>query len=94
MSTEVDCSGKFSHEIPVREESQLAPIPPKIDLRDAHAIRRELAAVYRDMRAGRIETQDGTRLAFVLDRLLKAYEASLLQDRIELLERIIDQRRR
>ena len=36
---------------------ELVPIPPaKIDLRDAHSIRRELAAVYRDMRSGTIET--------------------------------------
>ena len=35
--------------------ADLIPIPPpKIDLRDAHAIRRELAAVYRDMRSGAI----------------------------------------
>lgn len=67
--------------------------PPKIDLRDAHAIRRELAAVYRDMRAGSIEPQDGTRLAYVLDRLRTAYETAVLQDRIELLERTIDLRR-
>jgi hypothetical protein len=67
--------------------------PPKIDLRDAHAIRREIAAVYRDMRAGRIVCQDGTRLAFVLDMLRKAHETAVLQDRIESLERTIDWRK-
>lgn len=72
----------------------LAPTPlPKIDLRDAHAIRREIAAVYRDMRAGRITSQDGTRLAYVLDMIRKAHETAVLQDRIELLERTIDHRR-
>lgn len=64
----------------------------KIDLRDAHAIRRELAAVYRDMRAGRIASQEGTRLAYVLDMIRKAYETAVLQDRIELLERTIEWR--
>ena len=39
---------------------------PKINLHDAAHIRREMAAIYRDMRAGKIETQDGTRLAYVL----------------------------
>ena len=67
--------------------------PPKIDLRDAHAIRRELAAVYRDMRSGYIGTQEGTRLAYVLDRLRAAFETAVLQDRIELMERTIDLRR-
>ena len=39
-----------------RQGADIIPIPPaKIDLRDAHAIRRELAAVYRDMRTGAIE---------------------------------------
>jgi hypothetical protein len=67
----------------------LSPTPTKIDLRDGHAIRRELGAVYRDMRAGRIETQEGTRLAYVLDMIRKAYETSVLQDRIELMERTL-----
>lgn len=62
------------------------PTPPKIDLRDAHAIRRELGSVYRDMRSGRIESQDGTRLAYVLDQLRRCYETCELQARIEALE--------
>ncbi len=66
----------------------LTPLP-KIDLRDAHAIRRELGAVYRDMRSGRLATQDGTRLAYVLDMIRKAYETAVLADRLELLERTI-----
>lgn len=67
---------------------ELQPLPPrpKIDLRDAEAIRRELGAVYRDMRAGRIQTADGTKLAFVLDLLRRAYETADLQARIEALE--------
>ena len=73
---------------------ELVPIPPaKIDLRDAHAIRRELAAVYRDMRSGTIETQEGTRLAYVLDMIRKAYETSVMQERLELIERTIAHRK-
>lgn len=56
--------------------------PMKIDLRNAHAIRRELASVYRDMRTGIIEPADGTKLAYVLDSLRKAYESSVLEDQI------------
>lgn len=66
----------------------LAPMP-KIDLRNAEAIRRELGSVYRDMRAGRIASQDGTRLAYVLDMIRKAYETAVLAERLELLERTI-----
>ena len=73
---------------------ELVPIPPpKIDLRDAHAIRRELASVYRDMRNGTIETQDGTRLAYVLDMIRKAYETSVMQERLEMIERTIAHRK-
>lgn len=67
----------------------LIPTPTKIDLRDGHAIRRELGSVYRDMRSGRIETQEGTRLAYVLDMIRKAYETAVLQDRIDFMERTL-----
>lgn len=69
------------------KETQLpTPRQTKIDLRDAHAIRRELGAVYRDMRNGTIESQEGTRLAYVLDMVRKAYETCELEKRIENLE--------
>ena len=58
----------------------------RINLHDAHAIRRELACVYRDMRSGKVETQDGTRLGYMLNLLLRAYESSVLQDKIESIE--------
>jgi len=66
--------------------------PPKIDLRNANAIRREIAAVYRDMRAGRIEPQDGTKLAYVLNFLSKAYETAVMEERLEMVERTIKNR--
>lgn len=65
----------------------------KIDLRDGHAIRREMGALYRDMRAGRLASQDGTRLAYVLDLVRKAHETAVLQDRIELLELTLNNRK-
>jgi hypothetical protein len=68
--------------------------PPKIDLRDAHAIRREMASVYRDMRAGNIESQEGTRFVYVLDHIRKAYETAEMQSRIDEIERIINHRRK
>ncbi|MBK6355393.1 MAG: hypothetical protein IPF44_00980 [Betaproteobacteria bacterium] len=60
--------------------------PPKIDLRNAEAMRREMAAVYRDMRAKRIDVHDGTRLVYVLNALRQAYETDVLQKRLEKLE--------
>lgn len=63
--------------------------PPKIDLRNAEAMRREMAAVYRDMRSGRIDSQVGTRLVYVLNALRQAYETDVLQRRVEELERLL-----
>ncbi len=71
----------------------LTPTPPKIDLRDAQAIRREMAVVYRDMRSGKMETQDGTRLVYVLDMIRKAYETGSLAERMEMLELTLTQRK-
>ena len=60
--------------------------PPKINLQNAAAIRRELAAVYRDARAGKIETQDATRFGYLLNLLGQAYEREVLENRLEALE--------
>ncbi len=66
------------------------PPRPKVDLHDGHAIRRELATLYRDARAGRVNTRDATRLAYILDMLRKAYETCVLQDRLEQIEKTIE----
>ena len=70
------------------------PTPGRIHLRNAHDMRRELASVYRDARAGRIETQDATRLAYILDMCRKAFETGVLQERLETLERVLKLRGR
>ncbi len=74
--------------------TEATPSPPKIDLRNARAIRREIAAVYRDMRAGNIEMQDGTKLAYVLDMIRKAYETAVIEERLEAVERTLTHRRK
>jgi len=73
---------------------QLLPPTTRINLHDAHAIRRELASVYRDMRSGKLETQDGTRLSYVLNQLLRAYESCVLQEKIEAIEVTINTRQK
>ena len=69
------------------------PSDPKIDLRDPHAVRRELAAVYRDARAGHLDASAATRLGYLLSLLLRAFETTELQDRLEALERTIGERK-
>lgn len=46
------------------------------------------------MRSGKVETQDGTRLGYVLSQLLRAYETSVLQDKIESIETTINMRQK
>lgn len=46
-----------------------------------------MGKVYRDMRQGRIESQDGTRLVYVLSQMAKVHEIAVLEKRVEQLER-------
>jgi hypothetical protein len=71
----------------------LLPTPSRIDLKTIDDVRVELARVYRDMRAGRIDTQDGTKLAYVLAQLGKLIEAGDLEKRLEAVEGVLLSRR-
>jgi hypothetical protein len=64
--------------------------PPSARPARRHAIRRELASAYRDMRANRVSPQDGTRLAYVLDLLRKACETALLEERLVAVEQVLN----
>jgi hypothetical protein len=65
------------------------PIPtPPINLHDLEAVRREMARVYREMRARKLDTQDGTRLVYVLSQIAKMHEVALLEGRLLELERM------
>jgi hypothetical protein len=59
---------------------------PKLNLHDLEAVRREMGRVYREMRAGAIDTQDGTRLVYVLGEMRKLFEIIELEQRIQALE--------
>lgn len=49
-------------------------------------MRLELGRVYREMRAGTLDPAVGTKLAFVLGEIRKAYETSVIERRITALE--------
>lgn len=49
-------------------------------------VRKEMARVYRHMRHGRIDSQDATRMTYVLSQIAKIIEISDLETRIERLE--------
>jgi hypothetical protein len=94
----VKASSDHRHRSEDQPQSQLAsgevldPTPlngiSKIRLNDAETIRMEMARIYRDMRMGRIDTQDGTRLAYVLDMVRKAHETCELQRRVEIIDQV------
>lgn len=52
------------------------PTPKVPNLHNLEAVRREMARVYRDMRAGNIASQDGARLVYVLGQMRAMFEAA------------------
>jgi hypothetical protein len=61
---------------------------PAVDV-SIDIIRKEMAAVYRDMRSGRIDCQIGTRLAYVLDLIRKSHETTVMRDQLGALEKAV-----
>ena len=67
----------------------LLPTPQKIDLKTADDVRLEMARLYRDMRHGKIEAAQGTKLAYVLGLLGKIIEAAPAADATKYVEEVI-----
>ena len=73
----------------VLDAVSLRPVPtPPINLHDLEAVRREMARVYRGMKAKSIDSQDGTRLVYVLTQIAKLHEAVEIERRVGELERL------
>ncbi|QBB70628.1 hypothetical protein ELE36_09755 [Pseudolysobacter antarcticus] len=65
----------------------LAPTPSRrINLKTLAQVRREMSHVYREMRAGALESHHGTRFVYVLAQVGKMIEQSELEKRITQLE--------
>ena len=69
------------------------PRPRRPVLQTLPDVRREMARVYREMRRGRIETQDATRMTYVLSQIAKIIQTAELDARIEAVERALGSRR-
>ena len=67
------------------------PTPQKLRLHTIDDLRLEMAKVYRDMRNGKLESGDGTRLTYVLAQMAKLFELSAIEARINALEMNHDQ---
>ena len=59
---------------------------PRLELNTLDAVRREMARLYRNTKAGNIPTADASRLAFVLAQIAKLIEIGTLEKRIARLE--------
>ncbi|KXW57527.1 hypothetical protein FEMY_19510 [Ferrovum myxofaciens] len=74
---------------------ELVPTPAHpIRLHTLDDIRLEMAKVYRGMRSGSIDPQDGTRLAFVLGQMVRLFEQSAQDRRLEAIEQTLNQRKK
>lgn len=63
------------------------PPPPKIKLNSIGDVRREMATIYREARAGKLDISDAGRLAYVLTGIGKLIEVELIEGRLAELER-------
>ena len=67
---------------------------PKLNLSSIDDVRLEMSKVYRDMRSGRIDSQLGSRLVYVLGEIAKMYRLGEMAARIEAVERALAGRSR
>jgi len=76
-----------------RRAIAVLPTPHRIDLKTIDDVRVEMARVYRDMRAGRIDPAVGTRLAYVLSQIGRLIESGEIEKRLEALEGVLKGRK-
>ena len=69
------------------EETTGTPGRLRIKLTSANDVRKELGRLYREARAGRVETQDASRLANMLSIMGRLIEGSDLESRVEAMEK-------
>lgn len=71
----------------------LEPGKSRVSLLTLADVRRELATLYRATKAGKVATQDATRMAYLLATLAKVIEQSAIEARIAALEAMTDELR-
>lgn len=51
-----------------------------------------MAKLYKEARQGKLETQDATRFCFILKSIAQLIESSELEQRVDNIERLLDER--
>ena len=62
------------------------PYRRRYSLKTLRGVRSEMAATYREMRTGVLESSEGTRFVYVLTQIAKVLEVAELERRLALLE--------
>lgn len=65
---------------------KLDPTPARLPLKSIDDVRLEMAKVYREMKGGSVDTNDGSKLVYVLGQISKMIELYDIENRIKLLE--------
>jgi hypothetical protein len=66
------------------------PTPYKVRLHTAEDVRVEMGRVYREMRGKTLDTSSGCKLIYALGQIGKMIEVSMIENRIERLEKTVD----
>jgi hypothetical protein len=80
----------------INQEGSVVPILPvktRTPLKSLHHVKNELARLYRSVKAGQLESSEGTKRAYILNTLGNVIEAAELERRLEVLERQHEQQR-
>lgn len=64
------------------QSGEVDPTPRRIDLKTLDHVKVEMARVYREMRFKKLESQDGTRLVYVLGQIGKIIELAEIERRL------------
>lgn len=82
-----------SLESPSASEFMPCPTAANLPLRNADDVRLEMGKVYREMRGQRIDMADGARLIWALAQINRAIETTVVEQRVEAVERILRSRK-
>jgi hypothetical protein len=76
-----------------RDKGTVTPLPPKVRkaLSRVEHCRSEIASIFREARAGRLDVADASKLVNILAVLARLIESSDLEKRIEQIEKSLKQ---